>query len=140
MYSYERMLQRQNEAARMRMNNIDSNQQQHRRMFQKREAEGSFEYDVIAEHSADNNNRQMMMIAHPNQQTSYRMNQIDNNRFDTRMNQMNNRMDQHNMDNRMNQRSQHNMDNQMDQYNMDQTRMDQTRMNQMNRNQMMNNR
>merc|ERR1711983_378972 len=113
----------------MRMNNIDSNQQQHRRMFQKREAEGSFEYDVIAEHSADNNNRQMMMIAHPNQQTSYRMNQIDSNRFDTRMNQMNNRMDQHNMDSRMNQRNQHNMDN----------RMDQTRMNQMNRNQMMNN-
>merc|ERR1719312_364975 len=52
MYSYERMLQRQNEARRM-MNN------QERRMF-KREAEGSFECDVTAEHSADNN-RQMVI-------------------------------------------------------------------------------
>merc|ERR1711983_453663 len=112
MYSYERMLQRQNEAARMRMNNIDSNQQQHRRMFQKREAEGSFEYDVIAEHSADNNNRQMMMIAHPNQQTSYRMNQIDNNRFDTRMNQYN--MDNHRMNQRNHMESRMNMNQMMD--------------------------
>merc|ERR1712244_69114 len=51
MYSYERMLQRQNEAR--RMNN------QERRMF-KREAESAFEYDVMAEHSADNSQRQMI--------------------------------------------------------------------------------
>merc|ERR1719411_634986 len=54
MYSYERMLQRQNEA---RMN-------QERRMF-KREAEGSFEYDVMAEHSADNTRR--LIAARPQQ-------------------------------------------------------------------------
>merc|ERR1712209_375306 len=79
MYSYERMLQRQNEA---RMN-------QERRMF-KREAEGSFEYDVMAEHSADNTRR--LIAARPQQ--TYTMNQMDD------------RMDidhqQYNMDNRMN--------------------------------------
>merc|ERR1711992_259971 len=60
MYSYERMLQRQNEAAR-RMNN-----QEQRRMF-KREAEGAFEYDVMAEHSADNSQQRQMidMVARP---------------------------------------------------------------------------
>merc|ERR1712133_339376 len=105
MYSYERMLQRQNEARRM-MNN------QERRMF-KREAEGSFEYGVTAEHSADNNRQ---MVIHPQQ--TYSMNQMDN-----RMNQMNQ------MDSRMNQMNQ--MDNRMNQYNMD---------SRMNRNQMMNNR
>merc|ERR1711962_1226439 len=114
MYSYERMLQRQNEARRM-MNN------QERRMF-KREAEGSFEYDVTAEHSADNNRQ---MVIHPQQ--TYSMNQMDNrmnqrNQMDSRMNQMNQ------MDSRMNQMNQ--MDNRMNQYNMD---------SRMNRNQMMNN-
>merc|ERR1712212_546651 len=55
-YSYERMLQRQNEA-RKNMNNrgrFDNNQH---RMF-KREAESGFEYDVTAEHY--NSDRQMM--------------------------------------------------------------------------------
>merc|ERR1711931_428979 len=55
-YSYERMLQRQNEA-RNNMNNrgrFDNNQH---RMF-KREAESGFEYDVTAEH--DNIDRQMV--------------------------------------------------------------------------------
>merc|ERR550517_1003361 len=88
----------------------------------KREAEGSFEYDVTAEHSADNNRQ---MVIHPQQ--TYSLNQMDNrmnqrnqmdsrmnrnqmmnNRFDSRMNRnqmMNNRFDsrmQYNMDNRMN--------------------------------------
>merc|ERR1712113_61030 len=109
---------RQNEARRM-MNN------QERRMF-KREAEGSFEYDVTAEHSADNNRQ---MVIHPQQ--TYSMNQMDNrmnqrNQMDSRMNQRN-QMNQ--MDSRMNQMNQ--MDNRMNQYNMD---------SRMNRNQMMNNR
>merc|ERR1719443_1107973 len=94
---------------------------QERRMF-KREAEGSFEYDVTAEHSADNNRQ---MVIHPQQ--TYSMNQMDNrmsqrNQMDNRMNQMNQ------MDSRMNQMNQ--MDNRMNQYNMD---------SRMNRNQMMNN-
>merc|ERR1712045_932932 len=85
----------------------------------KREAEGSFEYDVTAEHSADNNRQ---MVIHPQQ--TYSMNQMDNrmnqrNHMDSRMNQMNQ------MDSRMNQ-----MDNRMNQYNMD---------SRVNRNQMMNN-
>merc|ERR1719450_1385599 len=105
---------------------------QERRMF-KREAEGSFEYDVTAEHSADNNRQ---MVIHPQQ--TYSMNQMDNrmnqrNQMDSRMsqrNQMDNRMNQMNqMDSRMNQMNQ--MDNRMNQYNMD---------SRMNRNQMMNNR
>jgi len=139
MYSYERMLQRQNEARRM-MNN------QERRMF-KREAEGSFEYDVTAEHSADNNRQ---MVIHPQQ--TYSMNQMDNrmnqrNQMDSRMNQrnqMDSRMNQMNqMDSRMNQMNQ--MDNRMNQYNMD-SRMNRNQMmnnrfdSRMNRNQMMNNR
>merc|ERR1711953_1424754 len=129
MYSYERMLQRQNEARRM-MNN------QERRMF-KREAEGSFEYDVTAEHYADNNRQ---MVIHPQQ--TYSMNQMDShmnqrNQMDNRMNQMNQ------MDSRMNQMNQ--MDNRMNQYNMD-SRMNRNQMmnnhfdSRMNRNQMMNNR
>merc|ERR1711942_232161 len=109
MYSYERMLQRQNEARRM-MNN------QERRMF-KREAEGSFEYDVTAEHSADNNRQ---MVIHPQQ--TYSMNQIDN-RMNQR-NQMDSRMNQYNMDSRMNRNQM--MNNRFD--------------SRMNRNQMMNNR
>merc|ERR1712193_477024 len=79
----------------------------------KREAEGSFEHDVTAEHSADNNRQ---MVIHPQQ--TYSMNQMDN-----RMNQRNQ------MVSHMNQRNQ--MDNHMNQYNMD---------SRMNRNQMMNNR
>merc|ERR1711942_429639 len=108
MYSYERMLQRQNEARRM-MNN------QERRMF-KREAEGSFEYDVTAEHSADNNRQ---MVIHPQQ--TYSMNQMDN-RMNQR-NQMDSRMSQYNMDSRMNRNQM--MNNRFD--------------SRMNRNQMMNN-
>merc|ERR1711942_501047 len=108
MYSYERMLQRQNEARRM-MNN------QERRMF-KREAEGSFEYDVTAEHSADNNRQ---MVIHPQQ--TYSMNQMDN-RMNQR-NQMDTRMSQYNMDSRMNRNQM--MNNRFD--------------SRMNRNQMMNN-
>merc|ERR1719167_211243 len=124
MYSYERMLQRQNEASRML----------------KREAEGSFEYDVTAEHSADNNRQ---MVIHPQQ--TYSMNQ--RNHMDSLMNQMNqmdNRMNQMNqMDSRMNQMNQ--MDNRMNQYNMD-SRVNRNQMmnnrfdSRMNRNQMMNNR
>merc|ERR1712200_45657 len=120
MYSYERMLQRQNEAKRM-MNN------QERRMF-KREAEGSFEYDVTAEHSADNNRQ---MVIHPQQ--TYSMNQMDN-RMNQR-NQMVSHMNQRNqMDNRMNQMNQ--MDSRMNQIKMMNNRFD----SRMNRNQMMNNR
>merc|ERR1719450_1139044 len=93
---------------------------QERRMF-KREAEGSFEYDVTAEHSADNNRQ---MVIHPQQ--TYSMNQMD-----SRMNQRNQ------MDSRMNQRNQ--MDSRMNRYKMDRhmSQMDQymdsprSRMNQM---------
>merc|ERR1711878_194723 len=121
MYSYERMLQRQNEARRM-MNN------QERRMF-KREADSSFEYDVTAEHSADNNRQ---MVIHPQQ--TYSMNQMDN-----RMNQrnlMDNHMNQYNMDSRMNRNQM--MNNRFD------SRIRNQMMNnrfdsRMNRNQMMNN-
>merc|ERR1712088_821545 len=105
---FDRMMERQNEARRM-MNN------QERRMF-KREAEGSFEYDVTAEHSADNNRQ---IVIHPQQ--TYSMNQMDN-----RMNQRNQMVSHMNQRNQMNQ-----MDNRMNQYNMD---------SRMNRNQMMNNR
>merc|ERR1712241_702623 len=104
------------------------NNQEQRRMF-KREAEGAFEYDVMAEHSADNSQRQMIdMVARP--QHTYRMNQMDN-RMDSRMNQMNRRMNmnQYNMDNRMNNQMNKNrfnkdnrmnqMDNHRNQYNMD---------------------
>merc|ERR1711942_573019 len=120
MYSYERMLQRQNEARRM-INN------QERRMF-KREAEGSFEYDVTAEHSADNNRQ---MVIHPQQ--TYSMNQMDSrmsqrNQMDNRMNQMNQ------MDSRMNQMN--HMDSRMNRNQMMNNRFD----SRMNRNQMMNNR
>merc|ERR1711936_1287622 len=101
-YSYERMLQRQNEARR-NMNN------QHR-MF-KREAEPSFEYDVTAEHENNNHqmvsrNQQMMdVMTQPQQQIYHRndqMNQFNN----QRRNQYINQIDQHNrnnMDNRMDQ-------------------------------------
>merc|ERR1712110_449842 len=118
-YSYERMLQRQNEARR-NMNN------QHR-MF-KREAEPSFEYEVTAER--ENNNRQMVsrnqqmmdVMIRPEQQT-YR-NQINNqrmqyNRMDGRMNQKEQMMQQRNQymnqfNNQMDQRNRYNMDNRMD--------------------------
>merc|ERR1712029_36546 len=117
-YSYERMLQRQNEARR-NMNN------QHR-MF-KREAEPSFEYDVTAEHENNNHqmvsrNQQMMDVMTRPQQQTYRR----NDQMDSHMNQINNHRMQYNMDNRMDgrmnqkermmqQRNQHS--NQMDQYN-----------------------
>merc|ERR1711936_726129 len=129
-YSYERMLQRQNEARR-NLNN------QHR-MF-KREAEPSFEYDVSAEHENSNHqmvsrNQQMMDVMTRPQQQTYRR----NDQMDSHMNQINNHRMQYNMDNRMDgrmnqkermmqQRNQHmnqfnnqrinHHSNQMDQYN-----------------------
>merc|ERR1712055_573275 len=165
-YSYERMLQRQNEARR-NMNNrqmmdsrFDNNQH---RMF-KREAESSFEYDVTAEH--DNNqvsrNQQMMDVMIRPEQTY----QIDN-RMNNYMNQRNSQHMQYNMDNRMdgrmnrnnqmmqqrnnqimnqhNQHNRYNMDNRMNQmdsrmYQMDSHRnhMDQYNMNNQMNNQMTN--
>merc|ERR1711962_820556 len=122
-YSYERMLQRQNEARR-NMNNRQINMNNQHRMF-KREANSSFEYDVVAEHdnSQMSRNQQMMDVMIRPQQT-YQM----DNRMNNYMNQRNNQRMQYNMDNRMdgrmnrnnqmmNQHNQHNlynMDNQMD--------------------------
>merc|ERR1711962_1549927 len=98
-YSYERMLQRQNEARR-NMNNRQMNMNNQHRMF-KREANSSFEYDVVAEHdnSQMSRNQQMMDVMIRPQQT-YQM--------DNRMNHNNQMMNQHNQHNR------YNMDNQMD--------------------------
>merc|ERR1712223_1584876 len=100
-YSYERMLQRQNEARR-NMNNRHMNMNNQHRMF-KREADSSFEYDVVAEH--DNNqmsrNQQMMDVMIRPQQ---------DNQMDSRMHQMDSRRNQ--MDSR--QVDQYNMNNQMD--------------------------
>merc|ERR1712121_336261 len=61
-YSYERMLQRQNEARR-NMNNRHMNMNNQHRMF-KREADSSFESDVVAEHdnSQMSRNQQMMDV------------------------------------------------------------------------------
>merc|ERR1712038_1939411 len=93
--------------------------EQHRQGLGKREAEPSFEYDVVAEHDA---NRDMLntIMLRPAQQT-YRMTQMDDN-MESRMNQMNflqasqqdNRVDRNRMDNQMNSLMQYNMDNQMD--------------------------
>merc|ERR1711962_1191674 len=95
-YSYERMLQRQNEARR-NMNN------QHRMV--KREADSSFEYDVVAEHnnSQMSRNQQIMDVMIRPQQT-YQM----DNRMNNYMNQRNNQRMQYNMDNRMDGRMNHN--------------------------------
>merc|ERR1711931_223055 len=122
-YSYERMLQRQNEARR-NMNNRHMNMNNQHRMF-KREADSSFEYDVVAEHdnSQMSRNQQMMDVMIRPQQT-YQM----DNRMNNYMNQRNNQRMQYNMDNRMdgrmnrnnqmmnqhNQHNRYNMDNQMD--------------------------
>merc|ERR1712117_14479 len=122
-----------------RNNNMErhmSNMEQHRQGLGKREAEPSFEYDVVAEHDANrdmHNNRQMMtlrknpqhemlntIMVRPAQQT-YRMTQMDDN-MESRMNQMNflqasqqdNRMDRNRMNNQMNSLMQYNMDNRMD--------------------------
>merc|ERR1712121_113154 len=122
-YSYERMLQRQN-GARRNMNNRQINMNNQHRML-KREADSSFEYDVVAEHdnSQMSRNQQMMdVIIHPQQ--TYQM----DNRMNNYMNQRNNQRMQYNMDNRMdgrmnrnnqmmnqhNQHNRYNMDNQMD--------------------------
>merc|ERR1711878_117555 len=93
--------------SRMQRNN---NMEQHRQGLGKREAEPSFEYDVVAEHDANrdmHNNRQMLqnnqqmmtlrknprqemlntIMLRPAQQT-YRMTQMDDN-MESRMNQMN---------------------------------------------------
>merc|ERR1711951_36655 len=120
-YSYERMLQRQNEARR-NMNNRQMNMNNQHRMF-KREADSSFEYDVVAEHdnSQMSRNQQMMDVMIRPQQTyqmdnrmNNYMNQMDSRRnlMDSRMNQMDSRM--HQMNSRRNQMDSH----QMDQYNM----------------------
>merc|ERR1711962_1539760 len=122
-YSYERMLQRQNEARR-NMNNRQMNMNNQHRMF-KREADSSFEYDVVAEHdnSQVSRNQQLMDVMIRPQQT-YQM----DNRMNNYMNQRNNQRMQYNMDNRMdgrmnrnnqmmnqhNQHNRYNMDNQMD--------------------------
>merc|ERR1719295_1082496 len=110
-----------------RNNNMErhmSNMEQHRQGLGKREAEPSFEYDVVAEHDANrdmHNNRQMLqnnqqmmtlrknpqqemlntIMLRPAQQT-YRMTQMDDN-MESRNNQMNSLM-QYNMDNRMDSR------------------------------------
>merc|ERR1712241_299262 len=118
-----------------------SNMVQHRQMF-KREAEPSFEYDVVAEHDANRdmhntrqmyqNSQQMMTLReNPRQemlntimlrpQQTYRMTQMDDN-MESRMNQMNflqasqqnNQMDRNRMNNQMNNLRQYNMDNRMD--------------------------
>merc|ERR1712168_1261966 len=144
-YSYERMLQRQNEARR-NMNNRDMTRQgmgrfddnRNHRMF-KREAESSFEYDVTAEHE-NNNNRQLMSrnqqmmdaMTRPQQQTYQSHNQMDS-RMNSHMNQMNNQHMQYNMDNRMDGRMNQNeqmmkrLNNQM------MNRFDNQKMNQFNR-------
>merc|ERR1719346_453488 len=138
MYTFGRMHQRNNN-----MEPHLSNMEQHRQGLGKREAEPSFEYDVVAEHDANRdmhnnrhmlqNNQQMMtlrknpqqemlntIMLRPAQQT-YRMTQMDDN-MESRMNQMNflqasqqdNRMDRNRMNNQMNNLMQYNMDNRMD--------------------------
>merc|ERR1711973_944256 len=105
MYTFGRMHQRNNN-----MERHMSNMEQHRQGLGKREAEPSFEYDVVAEHDANrdmHNNRQMLqnnqqmmtlrknpqqemlntIMLRPAQQT-YRMTQMDDN-MESRMNQMN---------------------------------------------------
>merc|ERR1712117_952293 len=108
-----------------------SNMEQHRQGLGKREAEPSFEYDVVAEHDANrdmHNNRQMLqnnqqmmtlrknpqqemlntIMLHPAQQT-YRMTQMQDNmdnRMDSRMNNVN-RMDMNNMMNSRQMTTQH---------------------------------
>merc|ERR1711951_331679 len=114
-YSYERMLQRQNEARR-NMNNRQMNMNNQHRMF-KREADSSFEYDVVAEHdnSQMSRNQQMMDVMIRPQQTYQMDNRMNNqrmqynidNRMDGRMNRNNQMMNQHN------QHNQYNMNNQM---------------------------
>merc|ERR1712183_734440 len=102
---FDRMMEQRQDS---NMRDYMARRQQERRMF-KREAEGSFEYDVTAEHSADNNRQ---MVIHPQQ--TYSMNQMDN-RMNQR-NQMVSHMNQRNqMDNRMNQMNQ--MDSRMNQMN-----------------------
>merc|ERR1711963_1380899 len=138
MYTFGRMHQRNNN-----MERHMSNMEQHRQGLGKREAEPSFEYDVVAEHDANrdmHNNRQMLQnnqemmtlrnnpqqemlntIMHRPAQQTYRMTQMDDN-MESRMNQMNflqasqqdNRMDRNRMNNQMNNLMQYNMDNRMD--------------------------
>merc|ERR1719385_31818 len=157
MYTYGRMHQRNDN-----MERHMSNMGQHRQGLGKREAEPSFEYDVVAEHDANrdmHNNRQMLqnnqqmmtlrknpqhemlntIMVRPAQQT-YRMTQMEDNmesRMDSRMNNVN-RMDMNNMMNSRQMTTQHrNLDNQRMNYNMD------SRMNNVNRmdmNNMMNSR
>merc|ERR1719510_2714341 len=127
MYTFGRMHQRNNN-----MDRHMSNMVQHRQMF-KREAEPSFEYDVVAEHDANrdmHNNRQMyqnsqqMMTLRENPQQemlntimlrpqqTYRMTQMDDN-MESRMNQMN-FLQASQQNNQMDSLRQYNMDNRMD--------------------------
>merc|ERR1719278_2222230 len=120
MYTFGRMHQRNNN-----MDRHMSNMEQHRQMF-KREAEPSFEYDVVAEHDANRdmhnnrqmhqNNQQMMTLReNPQQemlntimlrpQLTYRMTQMD---F-LQASQQSNRMDRNRMNNQMNNLRQYNM-------------------------------
>merc|ERR1711973_310292 len=132
--------QRQRNMINNNMERHMSNMEQHRQGLGKREAEPSFEYDVVAEHDANrdmHNNRQMLqnnqqmmtlrknpqqemlntIMLRPAQQT-YRMTQMDDN-MESRMNQMNflqasqqdNRMDRNSMNNQMDR-------NRMDNHNM----------------------
>merc|ERR1712136_471463 len=154
MYTFGRMHHRNNN-----MERHMSNMEQHRQGLGKREAEPSFEYDVVAEHDANrdmHNNQQMMtlrknpqqemlntIMLRPAQQT-YRMTQMDDN-MESRMNQMNflqasqqdNRMDRNRMNNQMNNLMQYNMDNRMDSRMNNVNRMDMNNMmNSRNNNQM----
>merc|ERR1711963_1000298 len=137
MYTFGRMHQRNNN-----MERHMSNMEQHRQGLGKREAEPSFEYDVVAEHDANrdmHNNRQMLqnnqqmmtlrknpqqemlntIMLRPAQQT-YRMTQMDDN-MESRMNQMNflqasqqdNRMDRNRMNKQMNNMMNNRNNNQM---------------------------
>merc|ERR1711973_69058 len=133
-----------------RNNNMErhmSNMEQHRQGLGKREAEPSFEYDVVAEHDANrdmHNNRQMLqnnqqmmtlrknpqhemlntIMVRPAQQT-YRMTQMDGN-MESRMNQMNflqasqqdNRMDRNRMNNQMDRNRMNNRMNNVNQMDM----------------------
>merc|ERR1711963_1001700 len=144
MYTFGRMHQRNNN-----MERHMSNMEQHRQGLGKREAEPSFEYDVVAEHDANrdmHNNRQMLqnnqemmtlrnnpqqemlntIMLRPAQQTYRMTNQMNNlmqynmdNRMDSRMNNVN-RMDMNNMMNSRQMTTQHrNLDNQRMNYNME---------------------
>merc|ERR1711963_399927 len=142
MYTFGRMHQRNNN-----MERHMSNMEQHRQGLGKREAEPSFEYDVVAEHDANrdmHNNRQMLqnnqqmmtlrknpqqemlntIMLRPTQQT-YRMTQMMNSRqMTTQHRNLDNQRMNYNMESRMNM-------NQMDNHRMQMNNMMNNRNNQM---------